>query len=795
VHLRSRPQQAFIRLFVVLTFLLVAIAGAAPRSAEAAGPTPVTLEFNGTDNATVLNSFLMTSLAGTNVPNGGATVNTAATGTLNIVSSAGDLPPFGTAQDNALGIQYSSLGSYTIGARLLKPVFAGPFQSAGIYLGKLKDNSTSSIQYIRYTVGRGSKGSTGERLELDVLESNGKLRSSVIPLPQGTLASINTSLDLFLNIDHTGSGKITALYRIDSDDVNAGRLATSRNFPRWLRQGNSVSVYAGVITTNRGAPAPITISYDWFRLTGDPQVVASVTGTKTVDRDGVNPAVNPEDTLTYTVNITNNGAATSVQVADPIPIDTSYVPNSVTGGAAYDAANNQIVLPSTALANKATVQFTYQVKINPAPLQSSTIVNTAELTYGASTVPALLSASTTVGITPDLGDSIYLASPAAVSPNGVVTFTLYLLNNGTATANGATAQLYIPSGTTLVANSASASSGSLNIDPSLATITWNAAGPLALDNGVTISFAVNVGSGFTNGATLSSRAVLQATGTLPNIVTAQAIYSVPTAIGGIKTVDKAQATPGAPLKYFISVTNTSGAAASNLQVVDPIPQDTSYNANLSATPGAGTPTYDAANNQVVWPIPSLAAGQSISMTFQVLINALPLHLAVITNKAVLTAPGSPQSLLSASTIVDGVADLSDSVYTANPASVGPNGTITYTLNLLNDGTTAATNATAEFTIPSGVTFVANSAAATSGALNVNTGLNKISWTAGGPLPIGSVTRISFQVKLDSTTTSGTFTSVATMQANGTVPNVETAQSVFAQSAPSKIFIYLPIVER
>src|SRR5690349_2666085 len=132
--LRSRPSQAFIRLFVVLTLLLMAIAGAAPRSAQAAGPTPVALEFDGTDNQTVLTSFLSTSLPGTNAPNGGATVNTTAPGTLNIVSSAGDLAPFGTGQDNALGFQYSSLGSYTIGARLLNPVFEGPFQSAGIYI-------------------------------------------------------------------------------------------------------------------------------------------------------------------------------------------------------------------------------------------------------------------------------------------------------------------------------------------------------------------------------------------------------------------------------------------------------------------------------------------------------------------------------------------------------------------------------------------------------------------------------------------------------------------------------------
>src|SRR5262249_18399592 len=150
-----------------------------------------------------------------------------------------------------------------------------------------------------------------------------------------------------------------------------------------------------------------------------------------------------------------------------------------------------------------------------------------------------------------------------------------------------------------------------------------------------------------------------------------------------------------------------------LQVADPIPQDTTYNGNLSATPGAGTPTYAAGTNQVIWSIPALASGQSITMTFQVLINALPLHSALITNKATLTVAGA-QSLLSATTIVDGVADLTDSVYTANPASVGPNGTIAYTLNLLNDGTTAATNATAQLSIPAGTTFVANSATATSG---------------------------------------------------------------------------------
>src|SRR5215217_6445582 len=102
--LRSRPTQTFTRLFVVLAILLVAIAGVAPGSALAVGPTPVALEFDGSDNSTVLDAFLKTTLPGTNAPNGNAKANTVVPGALQIISSAGDLPPFGTGQDNALGI-------------------------------------------------------------------------------------------------------------------------------------------------------------------------------------------------------------------------------------------------------------------------------------------------------------------------------------------------------------------------------------------------------------------------------------------------------------------------------------------------------------------------------------------------------------------------------------------------------------------------------------------------------------------------------------------------------------------
>src|SRR5262249_7862067 len=214
--------------------------------------------------------------------------------------------------------------------------------------------------------------------------------------------------------------------------------------------------------------------------------------------------------------------------------------------------------------------------------------------------------------------------------------------------------------------------------------------------------------------------------------------------------------------------------------------------NLSAS--AGNSAYDSGNNQVTWQIPSLAAGQSITMTFQVHINQLPLHSATVTNKAVLAVPGAPEALLSAVTSIRAVANLPDSVYTADPPTVGPQGTITYALNLLSNGNSPATNASVTLTIPAGTSLVANSATATSGNLNVNTALNTITWTASGPLAIGSVTRISFQARLGSTITSGVLSSTATMQADGLVPNAKIAQSAFSQSAPSTRYLYVSLLQ-
>jgi len=304
-----------------------------------------------------------------------------------------------------------------------------------------------------------------------------------------------------------------------------------------------------------------------------------------------------------------------------------------------------------------------------------------------------------------------------------------------------------------------------------------------------------------NNEPITSQAIVQADGTLPNIETAEALFVDAASVGavsGTKVVDKAQANIGDTLTYTIRVSNNSGSTATNLQVVDPIPQDVSFVNGSLTIPAIGTAAYDSANRRVNWQIPALAASQAVTISLKATVNSL-LHSSVILNKAVLTNPSASvsQTLLAASTIVQNVADLSDSSYTAAPATVGPNGTVTYTLNLLSNGTAAATGANAHLTIPglTGVTLVPNSAKATSGSISQSG--SQLNWTAAGPLSIGAVVKISFQVKVSGPLANGTaIPSSATVQATGTLPTILTSKATYSTVAPAPQYVlYIPMIYR
>ena len=269
-------------------------------------------------------------------------------------------------------------------------------------------------------------------------------------------------------------------------------------------------------------------------------------------------------------------------------------------------------------------------------------------------------------------------------------------------------------------------------------------------------------------------------------------------MSGTKVVDKAQANIGDTLTYTITVSNNSSSTATNLQVVDSIPQDVSFVNGSLSIPAIGTATYDSANRRVNWQIPELVATKEVTISLKATVNSL-LHSSVILNKAVLTNPSASvsQTLLATSTVVQNVADLSDSSYTAAPATVGANGTVTYTLNLLSNGTAAASGANAHLTIPvlTGVTLVPNSAKASSGSISQSG--SQLNWTAGGPLAIGAVVKISFQVKVSDLLNNGTpIPSSATVQATGTLPTILTSKATYSTVGQAPRYVlYLPVTRR
>jgi len=119
------------------------------------------------------------------------------------------------------------------------------------------------------------------------------------------------------------------------------------------------------------------------------------TSTKTVTR----PTAQPGDSLLYTIVLNNTGTATAANVSltDVIPPYTTYVSGSVTGGAIYNAALNQIEWAGTVHVG-IPVAITFQVIVNAETPTGTVIVNTAVVDDGVN--PPFARTATTIVTVP-----------------------------------------------------------------------------------------------------------------------------------------------------------------------------------------------------------------------------------------------------------------------------------------------------------------------------------------------------------------------------------------------------------
>ena len=457
------------------------------------------------------------------------------------------------------------------------------------------------------------------------------------------------------------------------------------------------------------------------------------TSTKGVDK----ATVVPGDTLLYTVVIRNTGVADAytANMTDTLPSEVTYdgYVDASAGSVTYDAGANAIRWTGVATIST-PVTVTFRVRTNVPLPNGSTIVNTANI-YEGTTLKASKSCTTTVVSAPDLATSSKGVDPATVRAGDPLTYTLVLQNTGTDNAT-VTVTDPIPPGSTYVAGSATASSGTIGYESG--TITWN--GAVNVGTPVTLTFRAQVTPGIAAGTQICNVATINDQIHAP--FTRQACATVISAANfntSSKSVDKATAYPGNTLTYTITI-NNSGNATGTINLTDTIPAYTTY------VPGSVTnATYDADLNQIRWS-GTLAALAYRNITFRVSVTIPLTNGTVITNTAEINDHVYPVIERTATTTIISEPDLTTSRKTVQATSAASGGVLTYTLTLTNTGTSNAWVCITD-TIPAGTSITDTVALTASvGVPTYDPVYNQITWC--GPVAVGESVWIRFGVQID-----------------------------------------------
>ncbi|HIK27318.1 MAG TPA: DUF11 domain-containing protein, partial [Oscillatoriaceae cyanobacterium M7585_C2015_266] len=459
-----------------------------------------------------------------------------------------------------------------------------------------------------------------------------------------------------------------------------------------------------------------------------PQASADLSVQKTVD----NPNPNFGQIINYTVTLTNlgTGDATDVEVKDKLPDGLIFL-EAIPSQGTYDSTTG--IWSVGNIANQVTATLTIKARVNTA----NAITNTAQVTASDQSDPNPNNNSSSLTI-PQQGADLSVSKTADnfnPPPGTNVTYTITLTNSGPALATNIKIKEQLPPGLTFV--SATAETGTYESSTGVWTVPSLAPGA---STRLQITATVNTGERFTNSAQIT--AVDQAD---PEPTNNQASLTLPSGGADLslnKTVNNSNPSPGQNITYTLTLTNNGPENATGIQVTDKLPSGLTF---VSATPSVGT--YNPTTG--IWTVPSLAQGASATLQITATVNAVP-----VTNTASITAADQPdpdstpgnnnesEDDQSSVTIGPEKADLlvTKTVNNANP-NVGQ--TITYTINVKNNGPAGATNVLVTDPLPSGLSFI--SATPSVGSYNSSTGI----WNVGAIAVNGTAT-LTVQAKLNTT---------------------------------------------
>ena len=533
---------------------------------------------------------------------------------------------------------------------------------------------------------------------------------------------------------------------------------------------NSVTI-AGLGTELTTLPNTATFSLP-VQLRNDLVVLKTITTNPASVGD---PAVAaPGTTITYSLVARNDGPsrATTVRVTDDLPdgirvltatssdgTDTVTIPASaqdttpgnpdnltVDVGDLLIGAGNQTTITITAVVLGTTAGlFTNSANI----AATNTTVNSEVLTTNNdSSVPANAQRNIDLVVAKSIiTNPASNVSPATALPGSTFTYTIIARNDGPLDATTVRVVDDIPDGIRVVSATSSDVTDTVTIPASAQDTTALNADNITIDVGnlgvgvgnqttitiVGVVLATTQGN-FTNVATIS------ATDTVANIETITTNNSSSVIANAPRTVDltvaksgPTTAVSGNTITYTLTSTNNGPSDAIGVQVVDNIPDgirviSATVNGNTATIPASASDTTASNPDDITFLVGNIAAAGS-NNTIIIVAAILPGSTAALVNSAVISTTDTatvetPTNNNSASITTTLTQQNDVAISKTGPTSSVAGTTITYTMNVTNNGPSTATSVSVVDTLPAGATFVSGtSLIGTTNAGTVASGTN------------------------------------------------------------------------
>lgn len=557
-------------------------------------------------------------------------------------------------------------------------------------------------------------------------------------------------------------------------------VPTAAGIYRWAARYSGDRNYASSAGKCPDAAEVSRVSKPTLDKAADPATVAS-------PEDGPPTVVPRGSTITYTLTVTNTGAAAidNEPLVDTLPANVTFT--RVTGSTPQpvqnlDTSGRATLTWSVSLAAGQSAAFTYTVSVEQTASSADLLVNVArflgledQTTHQVGVpVPTLDKSSPNEGATVPLGSTIH--------------YKVVVGNTGNYPITGRPLVDTLPDGVTYVSGSATSSvtgGASVSTAPTAgtsggnSTLTWIATLPPGAT--ATVEFDVTVDADNLRGAQLRNTAAFES---LTDVTVHYVGIPGPTLdkFSNPVTTDAAPALvqPGTRIDYSVTVGNNGNLPITDAAVVDTLP------GSVTVVPGTISDggTLSADGKTITWTV-TLTPGATKTLTYAVTVDKAAPQGAVLVNTARfqdLTDTTTHVVPTGALSLVKGVSPVA-----GNGVVVKFGDTLTYTLTASATGELNQTNVVVTDYLPGkdpartesgATTYVAGSATCIGAGTCTVTGPDAnglITWSL-GDLAAGSSRQVTFQVTIDDVTGAAGETVAVDILNAGAVQSNETGRT-------------------